>query len=88
MEKVKTIYFSYFPKRLQRVMSRLADALKLNYLMKLHEIKGQDHYSTFGKRHTVFKLKSCFSQKLLSYLKYHVKASGSSGKNIQLGLVT
>ena len=43
-------------------------------------IKGQDHYLTFAKGHSVFKLKSCFFSKTVELFetKYHVKASGSS----------
>ena len=53
-------------------------------------IKGQGHYLTFHKGHSIFKIKFCFSQTVwLFETKYHVKASGSSErKNIQLGLVT
>ena len=65
-KNVKTIYFS---KTIAACDSKLADASKLNDLMN---IKGQDHYLTFAKGHFVFKLKSCFSQKLLSYLKPNI----------------
>ena len=40
-------------------------------------IKDQDHYLTFAKGNSVFKLKFCFSKTLLRFeTKYHVKASG------------
>ena len=35
-------------------------------------IKGQGHYLTFHKGHFIFKLKFCFSQKLLGYLKPNI----------------
>ena len=42
--------------------------IQINELMKLNEIKGQCHYLTLAKGHSGFKIKSCFSQKLLCHL--------------------
>ena len=39
-----------------------------NELMKLKSIKGQGHYLTLAKGHSDYKIKTCFSQKLLNYL--------------------
>ena len=43
--------------------------IQINKLMKFNEIKGQAHYFTLAKDHSDFKIKSSFSQKLLSHLK-------------------
>ena len=47
-------------------------------------ITDQGHYLTFAKGHSVFKLKFCFFSKTFGSFetKYHVKASGSSGRKI------
>ena len=42
--------------------------IQINKLMKFNEIKGQAHYLTLAKGHSDFKIKSSFSQKLLSHL--------------------
>ena len=45
---------------------------ELHDLMKLHEYQRSSHYLTFYKGHFIFKLKFCFSQKLLGYLKPNI----------------
>ena len=42
--------------------------IQINELMKLNEYQGQGHYLTLAKGHSDFKIKTCFSQKLLSHL--------------------
>ena len=42
--------------------------IQINEFMKLNEYQGQGHYLTLAKGHSYFKIKSCFSQKLLSHL--------------------
>ena len=46
--------------------------IELNGLMRLMNITDQGHYSTFPKGYSVFKLKFCFSPKLLGYLKPNI----------------
>ena len=43
--------------------------IQINKLMKLNEYQSQGQYLTLAKGHSDFKIKSCFSQKLLSHLK-------------------
>ena len=42
--------------------------IQINELMKLSEYQSQGHYLTLVKGHSDFKIKSCFSRKLLSHL--------------------
>ena len=42
--------------------------IQINELMKLNEYHNQGHYLTLAKDHSDFKIKSCFSKKLLSHL--------------------
>ena len=41
--------------------------VQINELMKVNEYQSQGHYLTLAKGHSDFKIKSCFSQKLLSH---------------------
>ena len=51
---------------------KVGNYTELNNLMNYMNIKGQGHYLTFLKGHSIFKLKFCFSQKLLGYLKPNI----------------
>ena len=42
--------------------------IQINELMKLNEYQSQGHYLTLAKGHSDFKVKTCFSRKLLSHL--------------------
>ena len=42
--------------------------IHVNELMKLNEYQSQGHYLTLAEGHSDFKVKTCFSRKLLSHL--------------------
>ena len=50
-------------------IAEVGSNIQMNELMNLMSIKGQGHYLTLAIGHSDFKIKSCFSQKLLSHLK-------------------
>ena len=60
----------YYLEIIAAIGFKVGSNIQMNELMKLKlmSIKGQGHYLTLAKGHSDFKIKSCFSQKLLSYL--------------------
>ena len=70
---MKIIYFS---KTIAAYDLKVSGCIDLYDFMSHMNIKGQGHSLTLANGHSVFKIKSYFSQKLLDYLK---ASSGSSG---------
>ena len=58
----------YYLETIAAIGLRIGLNIQINELMKFSEYQGQGHYLTLAKGHSDFKIKSSFSQKLLSYL--------------------
>ena len=58
----------YYLETVAAIGLKLFISIQINELMKLNEYQSQDHYLTLAKGHSDFKIKSCFSQELLSHL--------------------
>ena len=58
----------YYLETIAAIGFKLFISIQINELMKLNEYQSQGHYLTLAKGQSDFKIKSCFSQKLLSYL--------------------
>ena len=58
----------YYLETIAAIGLKVALNIQINALMMLSEYQCQGHYLTLAKGHSDFKIKSCFSQKLLSHL--------------------
>ena len=58
----------YYLETIAAIGLKVGVNIQINELMKFNSIKGQGHYLTLAKGHSDFKIKSSFSQKLLSHL--------------------
>ena len=59
----------YYLETIAAIGIRVGLTIQINELMKLNEYQSQGHYLTLAKGYSDFKIKFCFSQKLLSHLK-------------------
>ena len=65
----------YYLETIAAIGLKLGLNIQINVLMKLNEYQRQGHYLTLAKGHSDFKIKSCFSMKLLNQISYDVQCS-------------
>ena len=58
----------YYFKTIAAISLKVGLNIQINELMKLNEIRGQGHYLTLVTGHSDFKIKTCFTGKLMSHL--------------------